>query len=782
MRAEYRHPTLLFTAAFLLLLPFATPAQGQGTRADYERAFQLYERLDGLVTDMPGAPVWIEGSARFWYRKTVEGGAVFVLVDPESREQGAAFDHARIAASLSARTNSRYTAITLPFQTFRYADGGRAIEFTAADSSWRCTLAGTGDPAAACSTTPGRAAAGGFGGQARPGGFQGGSGSATASQPRRSPDGRYEAAIRNYNLHLRAVGTEEWRPLSYDGSEGNAYDARSIAWSPDSKRIAAYRVQPGYVRTVYYVESSPEDQLQPKLMTRTYTKPGDVLPVQRPVLFDVETGRQVLVDNSLFPNAYSMSRLAWRKDGRAFTFEYNQRGHQVYRVIEVDAATGAARALVSEEVGTFFYYRPATGNLTENGRYFRHDVDDGREIVWMSERDGWNHLYLYDGKTGKVKNQITKGEWVVSAVDHVDEKRRLVWFRAVGMNPGEDPYFAHAYRIGFDGKGLTRLTEPEGNHTISYSPDMRFLVDTWSTVQEPPVSVLRDAETGRVLMELERADASRLLATGWRPPEVFTAKGRDGKTDIWGIIIRPIDFDPARKYPVIELIYAGPHGSFVPKSFGTHTALLAKAELGFIVVQIDGMGTNNRSKAFHDVAWKNLKDAGFPDRILWHQAAARKYPHYDIERVGIYGRSAGGQNSMGALLFHPELYKVAVSTVGSHDNRMDKIWWNELWMGWPIGPHYAASSNVDNAHRLQGKLQLVVGELDTNVDPATTMQVVNALIKADKEFDLLFLPGEGHRAGGRYAERKRMDFFVRHLLGVEPPDWNAQPLTTRVAS
>jgi dipeptidyl aminopeptidase/acylaminoacyl peptidase len=265
---------------------------------------------------------------------------------------------------------------------------------------------------------------------------------------------------------------------------------------------------------------------------------------------------------------------------------------------------------------------------------------------------------------------------------------------------------------------------------------------------------------------------TKLLAAGWRPPEVFTAKGRDGTTDIWGVIIRPTNFDPSRHYPVIENIYAGPQGSFVPKTFSPQLGMQLQAELGFIVVQVDGMGTSNRSKAFHDVAWRNLGDAGFPDRILWHKAIAAKYPWYDIGRVGIYGTSAGGQNSLGALLFHPEFYKVAVSAAGCHDNRMDKIWWNEQWMG-KLGPHYSASSNVDNAWRLQGNVLLVVGEMDPNVDPSSTLQVVNALIKAKKTFDLLVIPGAGHTSGGPYGELKRFDYFVHHLLHVEPPERNA---------
>jgi dipeptidyl aminopeptidase/acylaminoacyl peptidase len=288
-------------------------------------------------------------------------------------------------------------------------------------------------------------------------------------------------------------------------------------------------------------------------------------------------------------------------------------------------------------------------------------------------------------------------------------------------------------------------------------------------VDQPPISQVRRTEDRKVVMELERGDISALTAAGWKPPEVFSAMGRDGKTDIWGVIYRPTNFDPAKKYPVIESIYAGPQGSFVPKTFTAMAQPLA--ELGFIVVQIDGMGTNNRFRAFHDVAFRNLGDAGFADRILWHKAVAAKYPWYDIGRVGVYGTSAGGQNSMGALLFHPEFYKVAVSNSGCHDNRMDKIWWNEQWMGWPLGPHYAASSNVDNAAKLQGKLLLVVGEMDTNVDPSSTFQALNALIRANRKFDLLYVPGGGHGAGGAYGQHLLQDFFVHNLLGVEPPEW-----------
>ena len=354
-----------------------------------------------------------------------------------------------------------------------------------------------------------------------------------------------------------------------------------------------------------------------------------------------------------------------------------------------------------------------------------------------------------------------------------NEDARTIYFAASGMDAGKDPYFVRYYRINIDGTGLLPLTPADGNHTVVFSSDAKHYVDTYSRVDAAPVTELRRADDASLVATLEKTDITALTKAGWKPPEVFVAKGRDGRTDIWGVIVKPTTFDPAKKYPVIENIYAGPQSSFVPKSFAAYNAMQAQAELGFIVVQIDGMGTSNRSKAFHDVAWKNLKDAGFPDRLLWHKAAAAKYPWYDISRVGLYGTSAGGQNALGGLLFFPDFYKVAVSAAGCHDNRMDKIWWNEQWMGWPIGPEYAESSNVDNAYRLQGKVQLVVGEMDQNVDPASTFQVVNQLIKHNKDFELLVIPGAGHGNGGPYGEHKRFDFFTRHLLGQTPPEWKA---------
>ncbi|MGE3491216.1 MAG: DPP IV N-terminal domain-containing protein [Vicinamibacterales bacterium] len=764
---------LSVSSAALALLS-ASSAAAQVARADYERAQGLREQYESLAINVPDTPTWIGTTHRFYYRRSVAGGHQFITVDADTRQKQPSFDHARLAEALSKAANKPrpYTATRLPFQAFTFNEALSAIDMTIDGARWTCVLADY-----SCRTPelppPGEIRRG-ITGPVR------GDLSQATPRPRMSPDGKWMAFIDNYNVAIRPFGGDKRTALSTDGSEGNYYDGASLVWSPDSTRIAAYRVRPGYRRLVHYVASSPEDQLQPEHWAIQYAKPGDLLDLEQPVMFEVRSQKQITIDPRLFPNPFDLSDLVWRKDSRGFTFEYNQRGHQVYRVIEVDAQTGVARAIVSEEPATFFYYNRSAATL-QAGKRYRYDLADGKEVVWMSERDGWNHLYLIDGATGGVKAQITQGAWPVRHVVKVDEEKRQLWFSAGGMTTpareGQDPYFQHYYRINLDGTGLTPLTSADANHIVEFSADMTMFVDHYSRVDMAGVSELKRAD-GTLLAEIEKGDLSQLIQAGWRAPEVFVAKGRDGATDIWGLVWKPSRFDPAKKYPVIEYIYAGPHGTHTPKSFAAASGMQAQAELGFIVVQMDGMGTSNRSKAFHDVAWRNIKDAGFPDRILWHQAFAAKNPWYDISRVGIYGGSAGGQNSMGALLFHPDFYKAAVSYAGCHDNRMDKIWWNEQWMGWPIGPQYAASSNVEHAAKLQGKLLLIVGELDTNVDPASTQQVVNALLKANKNFDYLMIPGAEHNAGrgGEYAdygERKRFDFFVRHLLDQNPPEWSS---------
>ncbi|WP_304644235.1 DPP IV N-terminal domain-containing protein, partial [uncultured Muribaculum sp.] len=580
--------------------------------------------------------------------------------------------------------------------------------------------------------------------------------------PIASPDGTKEAYIKNDNVYVRDRATGAEKQLSLDGTLGNYYSSY-IRWSPDSKKVAAMKIRPVEKRYVYYVESSPADQLQPKLHKQEYAKPGDELPFKVPCIFDVESGKAVIPDTELFDSQYDLFGPEWNDDSKAVTFEYNQRGHKVYRVLELSAETGRVRPIVEETSDKYVNYP----------RRFRHDLADGKRMIWMSERDNWNHLYMYDRDAARPTHQITRGEWYVRDVLKVDEANGRIYFSANGVNTDEDPYFIRYYSIDFDGNNLTDLTPAKGTHKAGFSRDMKYLVDVYSTVADAPVAVLRNAADGSEVMPLETADITRLKENGWKAPEVFTAPGRDGKTPMWGLIVRPTNFDPSKKYPIIEYIYQGPGDQYVPKAFRPYDWYMTSiAELGFIVVMVDGMGTSFRSREFENVCYKNLKDAGLPDHMAWIKAAAEKYPYMDIDRVGIYGCSAGGQESTNALLLYPDFYKAAYSACGCHDNRMDKIWWNELWLGYPVGDQYKEGSNVENAHLLRRPLMLVVGELDDNVDPASTMQVVNALIKANKDFELVVVPGAHHTMGEDFGEHKRYDFFVRNLLNVNPPAWS----------
>ncbi len=722
-------------------------------------------------------PHWFAGADgrtnRFWYRvETAEDRHEFVLVDALAGTRVPAFDHARLAQAISQRTGKPFKPDGLPFDSLKFLEDGKSARLIAKDTNWLCNLEtyelkeepkeATLDDAKSRRTKRDREPS-------------------SSNKAAQSPDGRWEAVVRGHNLFLRDSKTKKEEPLTYDGNPNNSY-ARDVQrqqgvemeydavapvtpepevyWSPDSQRLVAMRTRPGTQRKVFLIESSPEDQLQPKLTSYPYLKPGDEIPVSKPHLFEINSRKEILLDEALFLNPWSISDLRWAPDSSRFTFLYNQRGHQVLRIVAVDANTGDTRSIVDERSPTFVDY---------SGKFFCEYLDKTGEIVWMSERDGWNHLYLYDALRGTVKSQITRGNWVVRGVDHVDEEKRQVWFHAGGIHSEQDPYFIYYCRVNLDGSGLTLLTTTEGTHDAQFSPDRRLYVDTWSRVDSPPVTELRRGEDGKLVCKLEVADAGALLAGGWRAPESFVARGRDGEADIYGVIYRPEKFGPARKYPVIECIYAGPQDAYAPKSFRASRPPQELANRGFIVVQMDGMGTSNRSKKFHDVCWKNLGDAGFPDRILWIKAAAAKYPFMDLTRVGIYGTSAGGQNALRGLLTHGDFYTAGVADSGCHDNRMDKIWWNEQWMGWPVGPEYDEQSNVTQAGKLTGKLLLMVGELDKNVDPASTMQVVNALIKADKDFELLVMPGAGHGvARTAYGRRRLEEFFVRNLADAPP--------------
>ena len=699
--------------AMSLLFASATTAMAQGTLQDYNRAYALRHQLSAdSVYHWARSTAWCDSSHVLHYQIATPQGNQYIAYDADKAEAKAY--HSREALEKALGLKPRMA----PKPQFGRHHERHWMEVDEENEAY----------------------------------------------PIPSPDGKMEAYIEGYNVVLHEVGKPytEKRILTQDGTIGKYYSNR-IQWSPDGSRIFVCKRIPVEKRYVYYVESSPADQLQPILHKQEYAKPGDALPQHFPVIIDVKTGAKVEADPHLIENQYDLEWMQWTPNGKEVTMEYNQRGHHLYQVLAMDAQTGKLRTIVEERSQKFVNY----------ARMWRQFIHEGKQLLWASERDNWNHLYLYDVEKGKVIRQVTKGAWCLREVQRVDEEKGVIYFSASGVNPQEDPYLIHYYKIGLDGKNMVALTPEEGNHSATYSYDYRYLVDTYSKVDQAPITVLRDATTGKLIQTLEQADITKLKQHGWVAPEVFVAKGRDGKTDMWGIIQRPTNFDPAKKYPVIEYIYAGPGDAYTPKNFMPYNwNMTSLADLGFIVVQLDAMGTAWRGKQFEEVCYKNLKDAGFPDRELWIKAAAKKYPYMDAERVGIFGASAGGQESTTAVLLHGDFYKAAYSSCGCQDNRMDKIWWNELWMSYPIDSSYVECSNVENAYKLERPLMLVVGEMDDNVDPSSTYQVANALIKAGKDFELVVLPGVHHTMGEYFGEHKRYDFFVKNLLGVTPPKWS----------
>jgi dipeptidyl-peptidase-4 len=584
------------------------------------------------------------------------------------------------------------------------------------------------------------------------------------SEPGASPDGRWIAFCKDHNVRLRDRRNGKEMPISTDGREGDGYnDAAGCGWSPGSESFLVIRTADGGDRLSHWVQSSPTDQLQPKLESLSYPLPSDQRISCQPHLFST-TGKEIPIVGLHAKDAESMWSQTWNSDPPTFGLYYIQRGHQVAQVLTINATNGQAKLVVNETSKTF---------LDTRVPFWRANPAT-HELVWLSERDGWNHFYRYDTQKAQLSNQVGKGEWAVEPWDdkwdQVDWKDNWVFFRARGIDPSQDPYYLHYCRATLDGNEFYDLTPGDGMHEVQDSPDGRFYIDTCSRVDMPPVTVLRRYSDQSVVCPLEKGDAGELLATGWRYPERFDAKGRDGVTDIYGVIYRPTNFDPNKKYPVIEDIYTGPQQSSVPKAFTRWNYPMRVAELGFIVVQIDGMGTPGRGKAFHNACWHNLRDCGFADRIAWIKAAAASHPFMDLSRVGLYGGSSGGYAAVRALEDHGDFYKVAVSQDGPHDARLTYSGASEQWMGWPIGPWYAEQANTDPAAvaKINGKLLLIVSELDHTVHPSNTMQLVNALIKANKDFDFLEIPNSEHCDNSQYTYRRREDFLVRNLLGVEP--------------
>ena len=816
----------------LAMIVSPTVVSAQGTKADYERANGFRERFRGLVRNERITPNWIGANGTFWYsRQEEDGGKMFILVQPLAGKKSPAFDHEKMATTISKIIGQTVDAKHLPFTHLDFTPDLKKLHFAAGAKTYEIDLnsheskevkvdIAAGGLKAYPPEEPPRINGGGdptslhfvnqsnetlviswlSEGQPREykrleagadwdtGTFVGHmwlisrvsgerlavyaaeqkagvailDGKRVPHTPRifrnnQSPDGKWRIAFHDSNAYLTPVGGGNEKQISTDGTKDNAYGGQAY-WSPDSQHVALFQTESEQLHPLNIVVTTPKDQFQPRLMTQQYLKPGDRMAKPHLRLYDVESGKLTPIDDALFSNPYELDGEQWLNNDQ-FIFRYNQRGHQVMRLVGVDAKTAQAKALITEEQKTFIDW---------TNKAFYQILPDRKHAIWMSERSGWCQLYLYDLETGESK-PITKGNWVVRQVTEVNTDDKVIWFTASGQTAGEDPYHLHVCRVNFDGTGFVRLTAADGTHTVDFSPDHKVLFDTYSRVDLPPTTEVRNAETGKKLLDIEQSDISKLVKAGFQIPQRFVAKARDGVTDIYGLVYLPTNFDPSKTYPVVEDIYAGPQGSFVPKAFHTYAAGMSLAELGFIVVRIDGMGTNNRSKAFHDVCFKNLVDAGLPDRILWMQAAAKKWTQMDLSRVGIYGTSAGGQNALDAVLTHGEFYKAAMADCGCYDNLMDKLWWNEQWMGWPIGPHYEAQSGRTLAKNLTGKLLMMVGEEDTNVDPASTYQVIDALEKADKDFEFIVIPNNGHGAiGNPYARRRFQDFMVRSLLGVEP--------------
>jgi dipeptidyl-peptidase-4 len=763
------------------LLLFAAPLAAQTptiTTADYARAERaLGATANTLVSGtISFRPTWLD-DGRVWYSVTVPNGSEFVIVDPARRTRARVFDHSRLASAINAAiaTGDRVQATRLGFSTFELSKDGREITFSASNRRLKCDIqtyqcSRVDTTRAADAPVP-----------LRPGTFS------------TSPDGKRAVFIRDHNLWVRDVTTGRETQLTTDGIKDFGYatdnagwtksDRPVVTWSPDSKKIATFQHDARGTSEMYLVSTNVG---APRLQAWKYPLPGDsvIFRISR-VVIDLEApgGPKVVrfqmppdqhrstVSDHIACSGSTICDVQWYPDGSHVAFVSSSRDHKEAWMRVANASTRAVRTLFKEEMAT----QVGDASLTEN---LWRVLPASNELIWWSQKQNWTHLYLFDLATGRLKNQIVSGEGNVDDILRVDEKTRTIYFMGAGKEAGRDPYFQHFYSVGFDGKNQRLLSPENANHTITLSPDGRYFVDSYSTFTTPPVTVLRDASNGRTILELERADISRLVASGWRPPTPVTMKARDGKTDIYGVMFTPSRLDSTKKHPIINYIYPGPQsGSVGSRSFsaarGDHQAL---AELGFVVVAIDGMGTPGRSKAFADAYYGKMGDNTLPDQIAGMKELAQRYRFIDIERTGIWGHSGGGFATAAAMFRHPDFFKVGISESGNHDNRNYEDDWGERYQGLlqrrGTGPdNYADEANQTHAANLKGKLMLAHGGLDNNVPPYNTYLVAEALARAGKDYDLIVFPNAGHGFGAlsSYMMRRRWDYFVKNLLGAEPP-------------
>lgn len=746
-----------FTPALAFLFLFSAHCLAQGTVEDYERAAKLLPgNARHLFTSGDVMPHWIEKTNRFWYRSTTLKGSQFILVDAEQNTSAPAFDHARLAEALSRATKQTQDPVKLPFDSIEFTDNQKSIRFEIENVRWTCKL-----DTYECKRAERQADENEY--------------------ESLSPDGRWSAYVENHNLFLRDTSTGTAVQLTRDGEPGwdyatpipslrpmvtqgteNVKERPAVFWSPDSSKLTTYRIDSrnaGHFTTLQFV---PPNQMRPKAFNVVYPLPGEVLPKAAPIVFDIREGTRTDVKTPAIDIAFQGGpSFEWFPDSKRFHYEAEERGWKEVELREVDAATGEQKVLVKESAEKY----------VDPGETWFRFLNNDSEIIMSSERDGWNHLYLYNARTGALEKQLTKGEWVVRQIVSIDDKNHRVYFLAGGREKGEDPYLTHLYSVALDGSGLQVLTPDNANHTASISPDNAYFVDNYSRVDLPGGSILRRTKDGSKVRDLEQADVTELVKTGWKFPEPFVGKAGDGTTDLYGLIWRPSNFDASKKYPIIEQVYTGPQGFFVPKTFTAAMRLQSMAEVGFVVVMVDGRGTTGRSRAFHEFSYHNL-GGSFADHVEVIKQMAAKYPFMDITRVGIYGTSAGGYGSTHAILTFPDFYKVCVSISGDHDPRLDKAWWNEVYQGYPVGSDYSEQSNVTIASHLQGHLLLEHGDVDDNVHPVETMRLADALMTANKGFDMLIVPNMYHGESGvhaTYLARRRWDYFVQYLLGVTPP-------------
>lgn len=737
----------------------------QLTEADYDRASEMLSwSLSNKVFKNSVSPEWIDDH-RFWYRVNTENGNEYILVDAANRNRDYAFDHARLATALTGMSGTEQNPYNLPLQNLTFSDDLASIEFTMSGNNIECTLT-----TYECEEV--------------------GSSIQSVRNSVTSPNGDLAAFTRDHNLWIINLETGEESQLTTEGEEyysfsknnqgWNRSDTPILIWSPDSKKISTFRLDE---RGVEMMTLWRTKQGRPEADIWPYALPGDTtVPMLERVIIDVENQTKTWLDvepsHQRASNCCGLTRGSdwvdneWSADASKLAFVATSRDYKEVTLYIADTANGSVREVYHERDDVFF-----ESNLTSRGVPNWRVLHDSDEFIWFTRKDNWGHLYLHDLSTGELKNQITSGDWNIVDIVKIDEENRSILFTGIGREAEVDPYYEHLYRINFDGSGLEILTPEPLDHTVNLSPNGEYIVSTHSDFTTPQTSVVRSA-AGDIIMELETADISVLLETGWQMPVPFSAKARDGETDIYGVMLLPSDFDENKKYPIINNIYPGPQvGSVGSRSFSPvrRGQAQAFAELGFIVVQIDGFGTPLRSRDFHTYYYGDMSDNGLPDQITAMQQLAEEFDFIDIERAGIYGHSGGGFATASALFQYPDFFKAGISGAGNHDNRGYTYYWGEKFQGLleetEDGDTYTNQANHLQAKNLEGHLLISYGTMDTNVHPSMTLLVVDELIRHNKDFELIVMPNRGHGYSSEpYHLRKSWDFFVRHLMGATPPD------------